>query len=329
MNPPQISIIVPVYNGEKFLVRCVESVCRQSFADWELVMVDDGSTDGSRKLIEALAEKDDRIKPIYKVNEGVVKAREAGVDRSCGQAIMFLDCDDYLTADALSLAYGKMVADDSDLVIASYSLHWSHTGYINAVLNPKPKEATPEAALDYCLRYGETFLPIKLFRRELFRQSVAIPPQIAFMEDTVGILQYLAAASSVSYVQESIYYYFKHPQSACYNSSEKHWHSERAVFDFVARYRQTAFGLKCDKTLSRLMIKLAYDLIGHSTTAEYRTIAAELAKLDKTKPGVKRLICITHINHPRLSRMIDTAYRQTLQSGNIIKDVARKLLRRQ
>lgn len=92
---PLFSIIIPVYNVEKYLNKCVDSVLNQTFADIEVLLVDDGSTDNSPAICDSYAEKDKRVKVMHKENEGVSKARNLGIDHSTGDYIIFLDSDDY------------------------------------------------------------------------------------------------------------------------------------------------------------------------------------------------------------------------------------------
>ena len=94
MNP-EISIIVPVYNVEKYLKRCIDSILNQSFTDFELILVDDGSTDNSGEIIDEYAIKDERIKVIHKENGGLSSARNVGIEYSKGNYIAFVDSDDW------------------------------------------------------------------------------------------------------------------------------------------------------------------------------------------------------------------------------------------
>ena len=99
-----ISIIVPIYNVEKYLSRCVDSILNQTFTDFELILVDDGSTDNSGKICDEYAEKDCRIKVIHKDNWGVSSARNVGLENSVGEYIMFCDSDDFVEKNAVSVA---------------------------------------------------------------------------------------------------------------------------------------------------------------------------------------------------------------------------------
>ena len=97
----KFSVIVPVYNAEKYLARCVESILEQSYADFEIILVDDGSSDGSAIVCQQFTTKDSRIRYVWQKNQGAGAARRAGVIEARGEYIFFVDSDDYLSVDAL------------------------------------------------------------------------------------------------------------------------------------------------------------------------------------------------------------------------------------
>lgn len=100
-EPPLFSVVVPVYQAERYLTRCAESILAQTFGDFELLLVDDGSPDGSGAICDALAEKDWRVRVFHKANEGEAKTREFGAVRARGQILVWVDADDWIEADLL------------------------------------------------------------------------------------------------------------------------------------------------------------------------------------------------------------------------------------
>lgn len=115
----KISVIVPVYNVEKYLNRCIDSILNQTYKDFELIFVDDGSSDNSGAICDEYANKDNRIKVIHKENGGVSTARNAGLDIAQGEYIMFVDSDDFLTVDCLEILI-KATDESVDLVAGGY-----------------------------------------------------------------------------------------------------------------------------------------------------------------------------------------------------------------
>ncbi len=116
MKNPAISILVPVYNVEPYLSRCIDSVLSQDFQDWEMILVDDGSPDNCPRICDEYAKKDFRIKVLHKNNEGLPAARKSGFELSKGEYIIHLDSDDYLLPNALSALYNKAKLGGYDIV---------------------------------------------------------------------------------------------------------------------------------------------------------------------------------------------------------------------
>lgn len=115
MDSPKISVIVPVYNGKKYLSECINSILRQTLDDFELLLIDDGSTDGSGLISDKFAKEDQRIKVIHKSNEGINATRRRGVHEASGEWITFCDDDDTLERNALGNLYA--LHEDTDIVI--------------------------------------------------------------------------------------------------------------------------------------------------------------------------------------------------------------------
>ena len=126
---PAVSIIIPIYNVEKYLDKCLSSCVNQTFGDIEIICINDGSSDNSQLLIDKYALIDSRVKSISKVNEGVVIARNEGVRRAKGSYIFFLDADDYLSENAIEILYGEIVKYDADFVRGEYD-EVDEDGYI-------------------------------------------------------------------------------------------------------------------------------------------------------------------------------------------------------
>ena len=104
----KISVIIPVYNGEKYIERCVLSVVNQTYKNIEIMVIDDGSSDRTAEIIDDMRYEDKRIKVVKKKNEGVSSARNCGIEKSTGDYIMFVDADDYIEKDYLMNMYGAM-----------------------------------------------------------------------------------------------------------------------------------------------------------------------------------------------------------------------------
>lgn len=116
----EVSIIVPVYNVESYLAKCLDSCINQNFTDMEIVCVNDGSNDSSVEILQAYSKFDSRIKIINKKNGGLSSARNAGIAEACGKYIMFVDSDDWISSDAVGKLYKNAEDNNSDVVIFDY-----------------------------------------------------------------------------------------------------------------------------------------------------------------------------------------------------------------
>ena len=156
---PGISVIVPVYQAEKFLAQCVESVTRQTFADWELLLIDDGCTDASPALCDRFAEADGRIRAFHQPgNRGVSEARNLGLDKAGGECIAFLDADDQLEPQTLEELWNLRAQSGADTAGCA---HWnvSDAGASPEQLLPAqvpPEQPPPLSPPSAPLRRGKT-----------------------------------------------------------------------------------------------------------------------------------------------------------------------------
>lgn len=119
MNP-LITVIVPIYNVEKYLNKCVESILNQTYKNLEIILVDDGSPDNCPEMCDNLAKKDSRIKVIHKENGGLSSARNAGLDIMTGEYVIFIDSDDYFELNALEVLYNAVVDNNCDMAVGRY-----------------------------------------------------------------------------------------------------------------------------------------------------------------------------------------------------------------
>lgn len=210
---PTVSIIVPVYNAEKTLERCVDSILNQSFEDFELFLVDDGSTDGSGALCDAYAARDGRVQVFHQENAGVSAARNLALDHAGGEYLQFLDSDDWITPDATVSLVRAAREHQCDLVIADFyrvcGERVSHKGDIDedAVLSREEYAAhMMENPADFY--YG--VLWNKLYRRDIVAaHHLRMDPEISWCEDFMFNLEYIRHAQRFYALQVPIYYYVK------------------------------------------------------------------------------------------------------------------------
>lgn len=203
-STPKISIIVPVYNVEQYIVKCIDSVIAQTYKDYELILVDDGSTDNSGKICDEYALKDNRIKVIHKKNEGVTATRDRGVKEAKGEFLFFIDGDDYITENALELFTNKQKENDADLVRGSFC-SIKEDGEIKKHIVPTNTK-TIEKYFNYIAK-GCWNIWNNLYRASIFKAHVNIPHLITLGEDKLCNIQLLIGIKSIAIVQDITYYY--------------------------------------------------------------------------------------------------------------------------
>lgn len=208
---PTISIIVPVYNTSKYLYACVESILNQSFVDFELLLIDDGSTDNSGAICDEFAIKDSRVKVIHKKNGGVSHARNAGLDIMSGDWVYFVDSDDTITPDCLELLY-KGIDPSVDVVEGQYAR------ITDKGSNPKVFDGDTEyiPKSDYLVMLFEhvparyrCYPVTKIYRASVIRNgNLRFDTNIFYKEDGLFITSFICKMDNgVKYIHRHIYNY--------------------------------------------------------------------------------------------------------------------------
>lgn len=210
---PMISVVIPVYKTEKYLRETVDSVKAQTFEDWEIVLVDDGSPDNAPAICDELADADPRISVIHKPNGGLSSARNAGIDAAAGRFVLFLDSDDILEPNALELGLGAM-KQTVDAVIPLRYVKFFDSGEPRVECLHIPKgELTDdprEFAVKVLMGRGRAWrASSNLYRLSLIREYGVRFPEGYTAEDIVFNLRYYAHARSIAFVDSPTLRYRK------------------------------------------------------------------------------------------------------------------------
>ena len=217
---PRISVIVPVYNVEQYLPRCVESILAQTYENLEIILVDDGSTDASPALCDARAAADSRFHVLHQANAGVSAARNAALERATGQYLQFVDGDDYLPSTATERLVRTAGATGADLVIGRF---WRVAGTRKALQGHIRREGvfTRREFAEEMLKAPANFyygvLWNKLYRREIIAQNqLGFAPDVHWAEDLIFNMGYLEHAEVFVSIPEAGYHYIQNPKSLCH-----------------------------------------------------------------------------------------------------------------
>ena len=204
--PPSISIIVPVYKAEPYLHRCVDSLLAQTFTDFEVLLIDDGSPDRSGEICDDYARKDARVRVFHQENGGVSVARQRGLDEALGEYTIHADPDDWVEPDMLEALYRKAKEDDADMVICDFVNEYKTGGVI---CKQDPSVCTAEVVQKQLLfqqLHGSCCN--KLVRRVCYsKYGVSFPKDIIRWEDLYVMCALLSNPIKVSYLPKAFYHY--------------------------------------------------------------------------------------------------------------------------
>lgn len=230
----KISIIIPVYNVEKYLAKCIESVINQTYHNLEILLIDDGSTDRSGMICEEYQKKDKRVKTFHKKNAGVSSARNIGIKNANGKYLIFVDSDDHLEQNMIETLYNNLINNNVDISICEYYIEYED-GKIEKRHNKEDGLILDkEEFYKYILKdeYFGGYLYNKLIKRELIyneKNVILFDENIHICEDLVYICQ-VAQNMDKAYYTTIPYYYYMQRQ----NSALKNIYSKKQLSNFYA-----------------------------------------------------------------------------------------------
>lgn len=239
MNEVKVSIIVPVYNVEKYLTVCMESLVQQTLKDIEIIVVNDGSPDNSIKILEKYEKKyPDKVRVFTTENRGVSHARNYGLDRAVGEFIMFVDSDDYIELNMAEKLYTKAITDNNDLVLCARYNVYEVPGKEELqkkemkVFYMNQNYKMSERKFEYV--HASPFPWDKLFKRSLL-DGIRFPEGLRF-EDLVVAFEVLSIAENIGVVPEPLYYYRKTTQVGFLNSFSEATKDIVTVFGLLFKF---------------------------------------------------------------------------------------------
>lgn len=219
----EVSVIVPTYNSEKYLHKCVTSILNQSFSKFELILVNDGSTDNTQKLCEEYALRDKRIHVINQTNMGVAKAREAGLSIAQGKYIIYIDVDDYVKEDYIEVLYKQIEECNVDIVCCNYYVVTPNLCVKEENIKKEEyRDNIKELLNDYF--FGRDYSYVvwgKIYKSEILKKAQFL--SLKYLEDTYMIVSLFPHIEAIKLITYSGYYYQKRENSitACIDWIEK------------------------------------------------------------------------------------------------------------
>ena len=269
----KVSIIVPIYNTEKYLKKCIDSLISQSLKDIEIILINDGSLDNSDKIIKGY--KDKRIKYIKKDNEGIGKTRNLGIRKASGQFIMFIDSDDYIDKDCALKMYEKAIKSNCDLVMSNYFR--DRNGTIEEVYFSSFKDSSvfDNPSIFMNINLGPCN---KIYKRELLLDNKIFFEEKLKYEDVPFVIKTLLNAKKIGKIDDCLSYYVIHANSettirdkrlfdiidevSIIEKEFSKYPKLRSVFVDLAAFILTDYSLQCkfveDPVVAKSFIKAAY-----------------------------------------------------------------------
>ncbi|MBO5019324.1 MAG: glycosyltransferase [Clostridia bacterium] len=252
----KITVVVPVYNVENFLINCVDSIIAQSFTDYEIILVDDGSTDKSGLICDDLSSKYDFISVIHQENKGLGGARNTGISAANGEFLLLLDSDDYLHPNCLEICFNKAIEHQCDMVTFNQQAVYEDgsTGAIYSCPLPENTLVTGseiKPLLSFCGACN------RLYKTALFSEHNIKFPERLWYEDLRTIPKMLCYTNSVYYYAEQpLYYYLQRSGSIMHTPDLKRITKERidAVDQIQSYYDQNGFSKEFSKELEFMHI---------------------------------------------------------------------------
>lgn len=218
-----ISIIVPVYNVERHIIKCIESITNQTYTNLEIICINDGSTDDSGKICDDYSKRDNRIKVIHKKNEGVSSARNFGLKHATGEFIGFVDPDDWIENRMYEVMIDALLENNADIAIANYYIDTDET--TTPMINQEQIDYKPfnqEKLITYAFKRDEykgfgAYIWNKLFRASLFKMNdsstLNFDENITFCEDIIFFTNLALNSKKSIYITKPMYHYYKRNSS--------------------------------------------------------------------------------------------------------------------
>lgn len=299
-----ISIILPVYNCDQFITRSLNSISNQTFRNWECIIVNDGSYDNTRLIIENFALKDCRFRIFNKKNEGVATARQFGLDKAEGEYIISVDGDDWLELNFLEELYNIAKLNDADLVWCNY--------YKNSIKIENYAPEFPSELIRYMFckgLWGSTCN--KLIRATICKDNrISFPLGLKVAEDIVYVVECLCLCKKIKYCSEFLYHYINNPKSLVNTYSDYTSEFVKAVIILEEFFKRNYFEYYEELNSLKLNISLKYiSNRMNFNPQKYKSIFPEVTKnIDVKKIQGDNFISYKYISFLIWNDMIKLSY---------------------
>lgn len=278
----KITVIVPIYNVEQYLKRCVDSLIRQTYSSYKIILVDDGSTDNCSKICDAYQSLSKKIKVIHKKNGGLSDARNAGINECDTEYVVFVDSDDYVDEDFLASLWEAKIKYSADIVCSQLIFEFD-TGKSKPVMKFEDIITDAKHAQVYTLhsRYSGVSACAKLFKTEYLKKYPY--PKGKFNEDLYTTYWHLELASIVAFIDKATYHYVQRNNSICY--ADINMETIKQSIEVCQNYiKNTEFN-----EIKRAAVNRIFKLVGELCQVQGRISAGNRKKLQKILRDYKKV----------------------------------------
>ena len=330
MNNELISIIVPIYNTEKYLHQCLDSILNQTYANFEVLLVNDGSTDSSGIICQEYVERDSRFRYFEKDNGGVASARNLGLEHSEGTYITFIDSDDWVEQNYLDVLYTALKENDTDVAISTYK-RFAQDGvfYLRSYSREDDEflnlgTRSRDSFLEILPRLGEldhSFYSIssKLIKRKIIG-NLLFDEQVSYAEDLNFFFHLYLGVESVVYVRDYTYIYRTHDASTSQNVNELKALQELEIYKSMFQ-QIDRMGLPTFYYFKRMENVVTYRISGFPTSKairEYESFVSEVReRVTYQQPLISLIVPIYNVEN-YLWSCLDSIAKQTYSNIEIL-----------
>ena len=309
MQQPEVSVIVPVYNAEKYLRKCVDSLLAQTFRYFEVILVDDGSPDRSGAICDEYAEKYPRVRVFHKENGGVSSARQCGLDHARGEYTIHADPDDWVEPNMLEELYAKAKAEDADMVICDYYVEF---GKKTELKRQQPSALDSETVLREMFQRLHGSLWNKLVKRACYKDfQISFPPEIHYSEDLYVVVSLLLHPIKVAYIPRAFYHY---NQTANPNSISRS--AGKRTYEWFVAANERISSLLDEKRFAtekeKIRASIAFMALrtNYYPPSEFKHLFRGAEKGVQSLSGWKRLVTsgALHVNYNLFRRILQLLY---------------------
>lgn len=305
-----LSLIIPIYNASTYLAFSLESLLSQPFQDFELILVDDGSTDASPSICDEYAAKDERIRVLHEPHSGVANSRQVGLEAAKGMYILYVDADDQVDPCMIADMYQVAVDQEADMVLCDYR-ELTHEGEVYRKQEPTALDgvAVLEDILDGKL-YGALWN--KMMRREwLLQTKAAFPQRLTMREDLIFLSQCLPYASKIAYIPKAYYGYERRNTSALtshyVNESPAYYTQECLWVDLILQNQFLKEATR--QRLEQYLMQLAYITLRRGLFDKHKWYDTFLKHMEILSLGMgykNKIVSLAFHGHFALARFIRT-----------------------